>query len=137
MVLSFSSFGVMFLLEKKFQCGTFGHATTISGFKKFAQLSFAASRDHWLFNPASLFLASSTSAMPGSASFQRVRNFHLLTRAQLFPLFELINPFLKFCYGFLLLLGNILLFFYNLLLFLHHFCQHGHHIHRTHPFPIL
>jgi len=27
------------------------------------------------FNPASLFLASSTSAMPGSASFQRERNF--------------------------------------------------------------
>jgi len=27
------------------------------------------------FNPASLFLASSTSAIPGSASFQRERNF--------------------------------------------------------------
>jgi hypothetical protein len=30
---------------------------------------------YWLFSPASLFLASSTSAIPGSASFQRGRNF--------------------------------------------------------------
>jgi hypothetical protein len=29
----------------------------------------------WLFNEASLFFASSTSMIPGSASFQRVRNF--------------------------------------------------------------
>jgi hypothetical protein len=27
------------------------------------------------FNPSSLFLAYSTSGMPGSASFQRLRNF--------------------------------------------------------------
>jgi len=29
---------------------------------------------YWLFSPASLFLASATSAIPGSASFQRPRN---------------------------------------------------------------
>jgi len=32
-------------------------------------------RDYLLFNSASLFFASSTSGIPGSASFQRERNF--------------------------------------------------------------
>jgi len=30
---------------------------------------------YWLFSPTSIFMASSTSAIPGSASFQRERNF--------------------------------------------------------------
>jgi len=34
----------------------------------------------WLFNPASLFLASSNSTIPGSASCQRERNFEIMRK---------------------------------------------------------